>query len=164
MLSGHPSNFRENYSFLHFFPGWTLMLLPCAILSKFRKIWILIKKFGKNLHFGHNFLPLLTSVKIVEKSRFLSKLSKNLNFSQNCRKISILVKILKNFYLIQNFQKFPILVKKITKNINWEKIIANLDFGQIFFLIFLKSRCWSKFSKILNLVKFSKILTSVKKI
>ena len=26
VFSGHPSNFPENFSFLHFFPGWTLML------------------------------------------------------------------------------------------------------------------------------------------
>ena len=27
VLSGRPSNFPENFSFLHFFSGWTLMLV-----------------------------------------------------------------------------------------------------------------------------------------
>ena len=34
MLNGHQSNFPENFSFLHFFPGETLMLLGYSVNKK----------------------------------------------------------------------------------------------------------------------------------
>ena len=44
-------------------------------------------------------------VEIVEKSQIWSKLSKNLDFGQNCRKLSILVEILQNVDFGQNLKK-----------------------------------------------------------
>ena len=73
----------ENLDFgekLRYSRVWTFSKNPVFIRNP-RQISIFVKIY-ENFAFGHNF----------EKSRFWSQFSKNLDFGQNFRKISILVK------------------------------------------------------------------------
>ena len=106
-----------------------------------------MSKFLENLDFSQNFA----------KSRFRSKFCKN----------SILVKILENLECGQNSRKISILVK-ILENLDFGQIIRNLNFGKktfldnldFFFIIFGKTRGWSRVSENLDFDQnFAKIFS-----
>ena len=85
---------------------------------------------------------MLILVTIFEKSQFWSKLSKILDFDQNCQKISIWDKTYQNIDFSQFFAKNVDFSKSFRKMSIWVK------FCKYFGRNFRKSRFWSKFSKI----------------
>ena len=142
--------------------------------TNFRKARFL-SKFSKNVHFRLNrreisilvfknrkitilfFLKVenLDLVKICEKSRFQSKFKislkilKNLEFSENFRKISILAKILWKFRLVMMFEKSQLYInfrffENFDKNGDSLKKIPKIYIKSIFFEYYDFNRILSK--------------------
>ena len=109
-------------------------------------------------------------MKIFEKSRFQSNISKISILVKILEKIPILVKILEKLWFPSNFFKISISVKIAQKGSILVKIVEKSRFGQIFYFIlilvkffdllktFENSRLWLNSLKIQILVKIGEIL------
>ena len=117
-------------------------------------------------------------VKNIQKYHFLSKFFENIDFSENCRKISSLVKFVKKISIFDKIVENSRCWSKFTKMSIWskdkiililvniskktsilDKTFENIDFRKNFqkILILVKfveiSRFWSTFNKMSILVK-----------
>ena len=104
--------------------------------QNFPKILVLVKileisklvKVTENLDFGQNFKKIRLWSKSFKNFDFGQNFSKNLDFGQNYRKISILVKIFENLDFGQRFRKSPY-ESILSEKLPFCQIFEDLPFG-----------------------------------
>ena len=117
------SRFRSKSKEMSIFPPQYLVLVKivgkCQFGWKFANMPILVKLFQKsrfqNINFGENCRKISNLDKFVEKSRFWSKLSKVLDFGQNFKK----------FQFWSKFTK----ISQFSKNLDFGQIVGNSRFS-----------------------------------